>query len=234
MKALLLAAGRGNRLRPLTDKTPKPLLSVRSARLCDWNLAACLRAGITDVVMNTAYLSEAFNPIPKEYKSKGLNITLSVEGTKAEDALETLGGIAKALPLLTDGREPFLVLAGDIAHNFDLTRFLAKREEILSRRTDAYLVAVPNPAYHSGGDMALTEDGTVIPGAGPYTYGSLMIVTPKIFSNVKPVRAKLFPWLWQFRVRAELHSGFWSNVGDIHEYEKLTENTEAFRYAEFS
>lgn len=233
MKALLLAAGRGNRLRPLTDKTPKPLLPVKSSRLCDWNLAACLRAGITDVVMNTAYLSEAFNPIPKEYKAKGLNITLSVEGTKAEDALETLGGIAKALPLLTDGEEPFLVLAGDIAHNFDLTRFLAKREEILSRRTDAYLVAVPNPAYHAAGDMSLAEDGTVVPGAGPYTYGSLMIVTPKIFSNVKPVRAKLFPWLWQFHVRAELHPGFWSNVGDIHEYEMLTENAEAFRYAKF-
>ena len=233
MKALLLAAGRGNRLRPLTDVTPKPLLPVRSARLCDWNLAACLRAGITDVVMNTAYLSAAFSEIPKEYEAKGLNVTLSVEGTKAEDALETLGGIAKALPLLTDGKEPFLVLAGDIAHNFDLKRLLAKREEILSCKADAYLVVVPNPAYHTAGDMSLTEDGTVIPGTGPYTYGCLMIVTPKIFSNVKPVRAKLFPWLWQFHVRAELHSGFWSNVGDIHEYEALTENTEAFCYAKF-
>ncbi len=233
MKALLLAAGRGNRLRPLTDKTPKPLLPVKSARLCDWNLAACLRAGLTDVVMNTAYLSAAFTPIPKEYKAKGLNITLSVEGKKAEDALETLGGIAKALPLLTDGEEPFLVLAGDIAHNFDLTRLLSKRDEILFGRTDAYLVAVPNPAYHVAGDMSLAEDGTVIPGAGLYTYGCLMIVTPKIFSGVKPVRAKLFPWLWQFRIRGELHLGFWSNVGDIHEYEMLRENADAFRYAEF-
>lgn len=233
MKALILAAGRGNRLRPWTDVTPKPLLPVSDSRLCDWQLAACARAGINDIVMNTAYLSSAFSPVPAIYAKKGLRISLSCEGSSQNDALETLGGIVNALPLLTDGTEPFLVLAADIAHNFDLRLLTAKREEILAGRIDAHLVVVPNPSYHTHGDLDLAPDGRIAPGAGPYTYACLLIVSPCIFQGLKPVRAKLFPWLWQFRVTAQVHRGFWSNVGDAAEYAAIQKNREALLWAQF-
>ena len=233
MKALILAAGRGQRLRPWTDTTPKPLLSVGTCRLCDWQLASCARAGIHDIVMNTAYLSSAFSSLPQDYAEYGLHITFSCEGTRQDDALETLGGIVKALPHLTDGTEPFLVLAGDIAHDFDLRALLAKREDILAGRTDAHLVVVPNPSYHPKGDLNIASDGRVVPGAGPYTYGCLLVVSPRIFKGLKPVRAKLFPWLWQFRVTAQVHRGFWSNVGDPSEYAALKCNARALLWARF-
>lgn len=231
MKALILAAGRGVRLRPLTDQTPKPLLPIGDLRLCDWNLAACFRAGVTDVVMNTAHLAEAFYPIPSFYERKGVHITLSEEGKRASDALESLGGIVKALPLLTDGKEPFLVLAGDIAHDFDLTKLISKREDVLAGRIDAHLICVPNPSYHQKGDLDLAPDGRVIPSAGPYTYGCLAIVTPRIFAGLKVERAKLFPWLWSHKVTGEVHRGFWSNVGDPAEYKALIENKKAHHWA---
>lgn len=234
MKALILAAGRGCRLRPLTDTTPKPLLPVCSSRLCDWQLAACQRAGITEIVMNTAYLASAFESLPAEYAAKGLRIALSREGTTQGEALETLGGIVKALPLLTDGTEPFLVLAGDIAHDFDLHLLTQKREDLITGNIDAALVAVPNPSYLSSGDLNLAPDGQVFPGAGPFTYACLAALSPRIFKGLKPVRAKLFPWLWQFRVTAQIHRGFWSNVGDATEYNALCSNRKALFLAQFS
>ncbi len=231
MKALILAAGRGVRLRPLTDKTPKPLLPIGDVRLCDWNLAACFRAGITDVVMNTAHLADKFQSVPAFYEKKGIHITLSNEGSTAESALESLGGIVKALPLLSDGQEPFLVLAGDIAHDFDLKKLMAKKDDVIAGRIDAHLICVANPSYHTRGDLNLTTDGRVIAGAGPYTYGCLMIVAPRIFAGLKEERAKLFPWLWGHKITGEVHRGFWSNVGDPTEYEALIENKETHRWA---
>lgn len=227
MKALILAAGRGNRLRPYTDAVPKPLLPVGKKRLFDWELAACARAGIRDVVVNTAHLADAFAGIPKEYEKKGFRIVLSREGNSAEEALETLGGIVRALALLTDGKEPFLVLAGDVVHDFDLSQLTAKREAILSGRIDAHLVAVPNPIYHAAGDMDIAEDGAVKPGAGPYTYGCLLIASPRIFTGLKAERSKLFPWLWKHKVTAQVHRGFWGNVGDAAEYAALLKNSAA-------
>ncbi len=233
MKALILAAGRGVRLRPLTDTTPKPLLPVGTLRLCDWNLAACFRAGMTEVVMNTAHLADAFYSIPSFYEKKGIHITLSEEGKTADCALESLGGIVKALPFLTDGKEPFLVLAGDIAHDVDLNRLVAKRSDVIAGRIDAHLICVPNPSYHQQGDLDLGPDGKVIPGSGPYTYGCLAIVAPRIFAGLKAERAKLFPWLWSHKLTGEVHRGFWSNVGDPTEYEALIQNKDAYRSAQW-
>ena len=184
--------------------------------------------------MNTAYLASAFESLPAEYAAKGLHIALSREGTTQGEALETLGGIVKALPLLTDGTEPFLVLAGDIAHDFDLHLLTQKREDLITGNIDAALVAVPNPSYHSSGDLNLAPDGQVFPGAGPFTYACLAALSPRIFKGLKPVRAKLFPWLWQFRVTAQIHRGFWSNVGDATEYNALCSNRKALFLAQFS
>lgn len=231
MRALILAAGRGKRLRPLTDTTPKPLLPVGKFRLCDWQFAALQKAGIREVVMNTAHLADAFNGIPSEYASQGFEVTISREGDKDTDALESLGGIVKALPLLVpedDPEAPFLVLAGDVVHDFDLTRLTRLEADIRQGKLDAHLVAVPNPDFHAKGDMTVAPDGTIVPGAGPHTYGCLMIVSPRIFKGLKPAAAKLFPWLWQFalnrRMTAEVHSGFWGNIGSPEEYNKLLES----------
>lgn len=233
MKALLLAAGRGKRLRPLTDMCPKPLLPVGKQRLWDWELAALKKAGVTEVVVNTAHLADQFEVMPEIYAAHGLTLTLSREGTTDADALESLGGIAKALPLLTDGKTPFLVAAGDVVHAFPMEELVQAGQAIEAGDYDALIVAVPNPSYHAEGDLSLKEDGTVVPGKGPYTYGCLMVVSPRIFAGVKPVFAKLFPWLWHnARVKGLVWNGFWANVGDPTELAKLCSDARAPKWLE--
>lgn len=233
MKALLLAAGRGKRLRPLTDMCPKPLLPVGKQRLWDWELAALKKAGVTEVVVNTAHLADQFEAMPEIYAAHGLTLTLSREGTTDADALESLGGIAKALPLLTDGKTPFLVAAGDVVHAFPMEELVQAGQAIEAGDYDALIVAVPNPSYHVEGDLSLKEDGTVVPGKGPYTYGCLMVVAPRIFAGVKPVFAKLFPWLWHnARVKGLVWNGFWANVGDPTELAKLCSAARAPKWLE--
>lgn len=223
MKALILAAGRGRRLRPLTDVCPKPLLPVRGHRLWDWQLAALKKAGVTDVVVNTAHLAQAFEAMPAVYAEKGLHLTLSREGETEEAALETLGGIVKALPLLTDGEEPFLVAAGDVTHDFPMTRLMDEAQALRDGRYDAVIVAVPNPDFHRSGDLTVASDGRVTPGAGPHTYGCLMLAAPRIFRDLPARYAKLFPWLWTHaRVKGVVWEGFWANVGDPTELAKLS------------
>ena len=233
MKALLLAAGRGKRLRPLTDMCPKPLLPVGKQRLWDWELAALKKAGVTEVVVNTAHLADQFEVMPEIYAAHELTLTLSREGTTDADALESLGGIAKALPLLTDGKTPFLVAAGDVVHAFPMEELVQAEQAIEAGDYDALIVAVPNPSYHVEGDLSLKEDGTVVPGKGPYTYGCLMVVAPRIFAGVKPVFAKLFPWLWHnARVKGLVWNGFWANVGDPTELAKLCSDSRAPKWLE--
>lgn len=239
MRALILAAGRGKRLRPLTDTIPKPLLRVNGHRLCDWQLAALKRAGVRDVVMNTAHLAQAFESLPQELACEGFRLSLSREGDTEADALESLGGIVHALPLLTDRdrREPFLVLAGDVVHAFDLKRLIDKADDIRTGHLAGHLVAVPNPDFHVKGDMTVQPDGTIVPGAGPHTYACLMIVSPAIFEGLADESAKLFPWLWRFaregRITAEVFRGFWDNIGSPAEYERLKNNVDALRWARF-
>ena len=228
MKALVLAAGRGKRLRPLTDMCPKPLIPVGSHRLWDWQLVSLKKAGVTEVVANTAHLAEAFEAMPSAYVAHGVSITLSREGRSEEAALESLGGVVKALPLLTDGKKPFLIAAGDVVHDFPWQTLIRESAAVEAGDWDAVLVAVPNPDYHAKGDLDLAPDGRVIPGEGPYTYGCLMIVSPRIFAGLKPGFAKLFPWLWQnARVKGIVWTGFWANVGDPTELARLCANRKA-------
>ena len=153
MRAMVLAAGRGSRLRPLTDTTPKPLLQVADGvRLCDWTLAGLKRAGITDIVMNTAHLPETFEALPQELAARGLHLELSREARTHDQSLESLGGIVRALPLLTDeGRDmsPVVIVAGDVVHNYDFSRLFARAREIEAGDYDVFLVAVPNPNFNS-------------------------------------------------------------------------------------
>lgn len=216
MRAMILAAGRGNRMRPLTDTLPKPLLKAGGRRLIDWPIDGLVKAGISEIVVNTAHLSDTFEPLlGSQYR--GARITYSVEGKSYDESLETLGGIARALPLLSDGTEPFIVVAGDIATDFDFARLMTvPAQQIRSSRIDAHLVLVPNPVFHPEGDMGL--DGQwVTRNNRAYTYSSIGIFSPRIFADVPAKFAKLFPWFYHFidarRVTGEVFTGFWENVG---------------------
>ncbi len=215
MKALVLAAGLGKRMRPLTFETPKPLLPLAGFRLIDWAIAGLVRAGVTDLVINTAHLSHTFLPALGSERL-GAKITYSIEGVTHDEALETLGGIVKALPMLSDGNEPFIVVAGDIATDFDFAKLLAKRQALISGAIDAHLVLVPSPDYHKGGDMGM-QGNLVTRKTQTYTFSSIGIYSPRIFKGLPIEHAKLFPWLFDFvdagRVTAEIYEGFWENVG---------------------
>ena len=224
MRAMILAAGRGNRMRPLTDVLPKPLLMAGSRRLIDWSIDGLVRAGVTDLVINTAHLSETFVPTLGMSRG-GAHITYSVEGKNYDESLETLGGIAKALPLLSDGKEPFIVVAGDIATDFDFATLLGEpAQRIRAGDALAHLVLVPNPDFHPEGDMGLV-DGKVTRASRPYTYSSIGLFSPSLFKEVPVVFSKLFPWFYRFidegRVTGEVFNGFWENVGTPEALEKL-------------
>lgn len=237
MKALILAAGRGQRLRPFTDITPKPLLPVGPYCLCDWQIAALKRAGITRLVMNTAHLASCFEKLPGQLAGKGIELQLSREGTCAEEALESLGGIVKALPLLTDGTEPFVICAGDVVHNFPMQRLLMHHQALLDGQEDVCLVVVPNPSFHSQGDLGIAADGLIVPGPGPWTYGCIMLVAPRIFQGLAPVRSKLFPWMWQFAVQKRMSAvvwrGYWENIGTPEQLVSLRQRSNDWQWANF-
>lgn len=225
MRALVLAAGLGKRMRPLTFDCPKPLLKVAESRLIDWSIAGLVKAGVTDIVINAAHLSHQFKPtLGSQYL--GANLHYSIEGPTWNESLETLGGIAKALPRLTDGREPFIVVAGDIASDFDFSRLVAKREAVINGEIDAHLVLVPNPDFHPQGDMGLVE-GWVTQANKTLTFSSIGLYSPRIFQDVEVKFQKLFPWLYQFvdqkRVTGELFNGFWENVGTPQALEALAQ-----------
>ena len=228
MRAMILAAGRGKRMRPLTDTLPKPLLKAGQKRLIDWSVDALVRAGVTDVVINTAHLSETFAPIlGTDYR--GAHISYSVEGKNYDESLETLGGIARALPILSDGQEPFIVVAGDIACDFDFKRLTGERAEEIRRGViDAHLILVPNPPFHPEGDMGL-ENGRVTRASRTYTYSSIGLFSPRIFADVPIKFAKLFPWFYRFidagRVSGEVFGGFWENVGTPEALKALAERS---------
>jgi N-acetyl-alpha-D-muramate 1-phosphate uridylyltransferase len=231
MRALLLAAGRGERMRPLTDTVPKPLLKAGGRSLIEWQIAALARAGIADIVVNTAHLAEALERALGDGARYGVRLHYSREGTRAEDALETLGGVVRALPLL--GAEPFIVASGDIVTDFDYAALAPAAAAIAAGRFDGHLVLVENPPYHPHGDMGVAPagDGAALVatrGQPRYTYGNVGVLAPRLFAGLAPVRAPLFPWLYGAveggRVGAQLHRGRWANVGTPQELAALNES----------
>lgn len=206
MKAIVLAAGRGERMRPLTDRTPKPLLPVAGKPLIAYHLEALARAGIRDVVINLSWLGEQIRERLKEGDEFGVRIRYSEEGPVA---LETGGGIFKALPLL--GPEPFLVVNGDTWTDFDL-RTLA-----LEDGADARLVLVPNPPQHPRGDFGLEGDFVVERETDRFTYSGIGIFHPSFFGGCEPGRFPLLPLLKRAiaagRLKGQIHRGEWFDVG---------------------
>ncbi len=208
MKAMVLAAGRGERLRPLTDTLPKPLLAVRGKPVIAWTLERLARAGITELVINHAHLGHKIEETLGDGRAFGVAIRYSPE----TEALETAGGIANALPLL--GSEPFIVVNGDVYCDFD---FVPLRRRGMGERL-AHLVLVPNPEHNAAGDFVLHGANVAMEGEPRYTFSGIALYRPELFSGVeRGAKAKLAPLLTQAirqgRVGGELHRGMWHDVG---------------------
>ena len=216
MKAMVLAAGRGERMRPLTDAEPKPLLRVGGKRLVEYHLENLARAGFRDVVINTAWLGDRIEAALGNGARYGLSITYSHE---RPEALETGGGIHRALPLL--GSAPFLLVNGDVWTDID---FGALRREPPAASL-AHLVLVPNPPHHARGDFRL-EQGLVAEGEGErYTYSGIGIFRPEMFAACAAGKFPLLPLLRQAigerRLSGELHRGRWYDIGTVERLKAL-------------
>ena len=182
-RALILAAGRGERMRPLTDTTPKPLLEAGGKRLVEWHLEALARAGFTDVVINVAHLAHCFEPVLGDGARYGVSIRYSREG---DEPLETGGGMLHALALLGDA--PFVAVNGDIHTDFDFATLRAEPRAL------AQLVLVDNPPHHPRGDFVLENDGRVTAEAVPAAshLGTTESTRNLTFAGIGSYRAELF------------------------------------------
>jgi MurNAc alpha-1-phosphate uridylyltransferase len=207
MKAMILAAGRGERMRPLTDHTPKPLLQAGGRPLIEHLIVALVDAGITELVINHAHLGEQVETTLGDGSRWGVSIRYSPEG----EALETAGGIHRALPLL--GGDPFLVVNGDIATDFPFLTLLDRPIDL------AHLVLVPNPEHHPRGDFGLQEGKAMDGGEIRYTFGGIGVYRPELFKDCVPGRFPLAPLLRSAMalgaVSGELHQGMWMDIGTM-------------------
>lgn len=209
MKAMILAAGRGERMRPLTDHTPKPLLEVCGAPLIVHHLRRLRAAGFEDIVINTGWLGRHIREALGDGAAHGVRIRYSIEPERAP--LETAGGIAHALPLL--GEAPFLVVNADVWTDFRPRPQWAWGEDL------AHLVLVPNPPHHPEGDFALDAQGRLhASGAPRLTYAGIGWFRPEGFAALDPDRpAPLAPllrqWMAEGRVSGSLHDGDWRDIG---------------------
>lgn len=205
MRAMILAAGRGERMRPLTDRVPKPLLKVGGRPLIEHQLLRLKDAGVKRILVNTAHLGEQIRSYLGTGHRWGLTISHSEE---PEGALETGGGIRQALGWL--GTAPFILINSDVLSDFDL-RTLPPSPDGL-----AHLVLVPNPAHHPRGDFALRNSRVALEGRR-YTYAGIAVVRPALVARHEPGRFPLAPLLADAirsdQVSGQLHRGLWVDVG---------------------
>ena len=206
MIAMLLAAGRGERMRPLTDTTPKPLLEVAGKALIEYHLEALQQAGIGEVVINHAWLGEVIEARLGDGSRYGLRITYSPE---VPAALETAGGIIQALPLL--GEAPFLVINSDIWTDYTLQRLPRDPEGL------AHLVMVDNPVQHPDGDFRLEGGRLYDEGEPRLTYSGIGVYRPELFAGLAPGVRPLAPLLREAmrkgQVSGEHYTGAWYDIG---------------------
>ena len=211
MRAMILAAGRGERLRPLTDHTPKPLIEAGGKPLILHLIESLVRGGIDEIIVNTAHLGEKIQARLGDGRAFGATIHYSPE----HEALETGGGIFRALPLL--GQAPFLVINGDIATDFPFGTLKDRPIDL------AHLVLVPNPDHHPQGDFGLAEGLALEQGSPQFTFGGIGVYRPALFSECSAGRFPLAPLLRaamkESRVSAELWPGLWMDIGTIERLE---------------
>jgi MurNAc alpha-1-phosphate uridylyltransferase len=209
---MILAAGRGERMRPLTDHTPKPLLKVGGKALIVWHLERLAEAGFKEVVINHAHLGEQIEQTLGNGQLWGVSIQYSPEKV----ALETAGGIANALDLL--GNQAFLVVNGDIYTDVDFSRCSARAATMVKENRLAHLVLVDNPKQHSTGDFALEGQLVRNDGAQKLTFSGVGVYQPSLFAHiVKGQPAKLAPILREAmlkqQVSGEHFKGEWHDIG---------------------
>jgi len=215
MKTLVLAAGRGERMRPLTDTVPKALLRAGGRSLVEWQIERLMRAGFRDLVINVSHLGERI----EAHLRDGTHLGVRIEYSREPIALETAGGIAQALGKL--GSAPFLAVNADIYCEYDFSRLRPVLQALACAQTpwNAHLVLVNNPAHHPHGDFCLAPDGTLNESTGScFTFSGIGAYRRQLFNGVVPgERRALGPLLHQHvssgQLRAEHHAGTWIDIG---------------------
>jgi len=224
VKAMILAAGLGKRMRPLTDHTPKPLLSVAGKPLLQYHLEKLQQAGIREVVINLAYLGEQI----RRFVGDGQAFGLAVHYSEEPEPLETGGALLQALPLL--GEAPFLLINGDVWTDYPLTELA---QPALPDSIDGRLLLVPNPEFHPVGDFALTDDQrlSLAEDAPRHTFAGISLLRPGLIADY-PKKRRLFPLLEALqpaitagRLEGRLHTGAWSDVGTPERLTQLRRTT---------
>jgi len=211
MKAMILAAGRGDRMRPLTDHTPKPLLEVGGKPLIVWHIENLKNAGFVDIVINIAWLGDQIPAVLGDGSKLAVNLHYSDE--QKEGALETAGGIIKALPLLCDeSNEPFLVVNGDVWCNFPYSNINPLQNDDL-----AHLVLVNNPEHNPEGDFSINNSRVKEDEEVKFTFSGIGYYHPQLFKNLEQGKQPLAPLLRKTmrenKISGELFTGDWRDIG---------------------
>jgi MurNAc alpha-1-phosphate uridylyltransferase len=225
MQAMILGAGRGERMRPLSDRLPKPLLEVAGKSLIAWQIERLADAGFRDIVINVAYLGHEI----ERALGNGSRFDVAIRYSREGAPLEVAGGIATALPLLT--QDVVLVVSGDLFTRYDYAS-LRPRLQVMQQSPEAphaHMVMVPNPAYHPEGDFALRDGSLALEGDSRSTFGNIALYRTSLFRELPSGKQlKILPyyrdWIGRRWVTGEYFSGCWSNVGtpaDLAELDRL-------------
>ncbi|CAC9575435.1 Nucleotidyl transferase possibly involved in threonylcarbamoyladenosine formation [uncultured Gammaproteobacteria bacterium] len=218
MKVMILSAGRGERMMPLTKDTPKPLIKVHDKTLIEHSIDTLKNAGITDVIINIAYLGEQIQAYLGNGAKFGINIKYSIE----QNALETAGGIIQALPLL--GNAPFIVINSDILCDYDLST-LALPDNSL-----AHLLLIDNPEHNLNGDFSLTGNKITLPNTQTYTFSGVGFYHPDFFQShlhndgKLPLSALFKEAINNRQLTGEYYLGYWQDIGTPKRLESVNNN----------
>lgn len=225
MKAMILAAGRGQRMRPLTDEIPKPLLKIGEKTLIEYHLYALAKAGFKEIIVNIAFHPQQFLKLLGDGSRYGVHIHYSME--PENEPLDTGGGIFQALPLL--GSEPFLVISADL-----WTRYpLEKLPQTLAGL--AHIVLVSNPDHNPQGDFCLVDGKVIVEGKDKLNFGGIGIYHPKLFAECQPGKFSYVPLLIDAMakklVTGEHYQGIWYNIGTVVQLQNLNAQMEKLKEA---
>jgi len=205
MKAMILAAGRGERMRPLTDSIPKPLITVADKPLIVHHILNLAHEGFTDIVINVSYLAEQI----QNYLGDGSQYQVSIQYSYEPIALETGGGIKNALPLL--GKDPFLIINSDVWTNYPLHKLPKKINHL------AHLILVNNPGFNTHGDFGFDNGFLSMIEKPAYTYSGIGVLHPELFNATQQESFRLadllIPAIKQQKISGELYQGTWIDVG---------------------
>ncbi len=223
MKAMILAAGYGKRLRPLTLDMPKPLVTVAGKSLIVYQIERLVAAGITEIIINHSWLGEQIEAALGKGDDWGVSIRYSAE----EQPLETGGGIFKALSMLTEAEsgQPFLVVNGDVFTDYSYENIVSLKQLMMEKQQLAHLVLVNNPDFNTAGDFGLRGARVEVESENLLTFSGISLLSPKLFKQCKPGAFKLAPLLRdamsQGLVTGEHYTGHWTDVGTLERLQSL-------------